>query len=223
MEEVKKFHCNTCGRTNNHIAKARHTKYEYDDFESGVANQDALLEESEYTFWICLGCDSASLEEKYTCAGMNDGGEQIYVSEFFPQRSFDERRPKSFIHINQDLANLYDDIIKAFHADLRVPTAMSIRALLEGICIDQGITDDIAWKFQVKLQKLNDIVGMPDSVVDGLSKIKFIGDGAAHRLIEPNREVISLAIDLLEALMLHLYDAKFELVSKSTKMCQIKP
>ena len=99
---------------------------------------------------------------------------------------------------------------------------MSIRSLLEGICINQGITDDIYWKFQTKLKKLNDIVGMPDSVVDGLLKIKFIGDGAAHRLATPNREVISLAIDLLEALMLHLYDAKFELANKSAKMSQVK-
>lgn len=222
MKEYKKFHCNTCGRTNNHIAKARHTKFEYDDLGSGIADKTALLEESEYTFWVCCGCDSASLEEKYTHAGLNDGYEQIYLSNFWPQRSFNERRPKSFIHINQDLASLYNDIIKAFHADLGVPTAMSIRSLLEGICIDQGITDNIAWKFDLKLQKLNVIVGMSNSIVDGLLKIKFIGDGAAHRLVAPNREVISLAIDLLEALMLHLYDAKFELTCKSTKISKVK-
>ncbi|TOC17036.1 DUF4145 domain-containing protein, partial [Vibrio parahaemolyticus] len=88
----------------------------------------------------------------------------------------------------------------------------------EAICIDQGITDDIAWKFHIKIEKLNDIVGMPKSITEGLLTLKFMGDSAAHKLISPQRKDLSLAIDLLEALMLHLYEAKFDLESKSTQM-----
>ncbi|HFQ4970556.1 TPA: DUF4145 domain-containing protein, partial [Vibrio vulnificus] len=218
MCEIKKIHCNSCNRTTNHTAKSSHTKIVYFDEDDGCVDESSPLEESEYTFWVCMGCDSACLEDKYTCAGMNDGFEQVYVSTFYPEHTFSHRNPKSFCYIKDELRDLYRDIVTSFRYDLAIPTATAIRTLLEAICIDQGITDDIAWKFHIKIEKLNDIVGMPKSITEGLLTLKFMGDSAAHKLISPQRKDLSLAIDLLEALMLHLYEAKFDLESKSTQM-----
>ncbi|MCE3221800.1 DUF4145 domain-containing protein [Vibrio diabolicus] len=220
MDEIKKIHCNTCCRTTNHVAKSKHTKMVYFDLEDGFVDESSPLEESEYTFWICMGCDSACLEDKYTCAGMNDGHDQVYISTFYPEHTFSYREPKSFLHISTELDNLYRDIITSYRHDLAIPTAMAIRTLLEAICIEQGISDDIAWKFHIKIEKLNKIIGMPQSITEGLLALKFMGDSAAHKLISPQMKDLSLAIDLLEALLLHLYEARFDLQSKATQMHQ---
>jgi hypothetical protein len=45
--------------------------------------------------------------------------------------------------------------------------------------------------------------------------LKFIGDDAAHRLMPPSKSQLRLSIDLLEALLTHLYEAKYDLEKKA--------
>jgi hypothetical protein len=92
---------------------------------------------------------------------------------------------------------------------------MSIRALLEGICVHEGITDEVVWKFEAKIDRLHTDNKIPESITEGLKSLKFIGDDAAHRLTSPSKHMLSVAIDLLEALLTHLYEAKFELHNKA--------
>ncbi|WP_146145656.1 DUF4145 domain-containing protein [Photobacterium damselae] len=168
---------------------------------------------------FCSGCDTACLEERYTHSGMYDANnDKIYGSIFSPERNLNIRKPKRFLHINAKLNSVYNDIIKAFQVSLGIPTAMSIRSLLEAVCIDQGISDQQVWKFDKKIEKLQEVAGIPESIIEGLKSIKFIGDDAAHRLISPDKATLAFALDLLEALLVHLYEAKFELHLKAEQM-----
>ncbi|WP_406734147.1 DUF4145 domain-containing protein [Vibrio scophthalmi] len=213
---INKIHCNTCGLQTNHKLISSHNRsfYEEDDHEGNTYITD--FDEWKYNFWVCLGCDTGLLEVKHTCMGMQSyEGDKIYDVSYFPSRKNISRLPKHFRHIDSKLNSVYNEIIQCFQLGLGVATAMSIRALLEGICIHEGITDQVAWKFEVKIDKLHTISGIPESITDGLKNLKFIGDDAAHRLVSPNRQVLSLAIDLLEALLTHVYEAKFELHNKA--------
>ncbi|AXY01233.1 hypothetical protein D1115_08565 [Vibrio alfacsensis] len=64
----------------------------------------------------------------------------------------ESKKTKNFLHIKPEINSVYKEVVKAFQVGLGVPTAMSIRSLLEAICIDQGITDKVAWKFEVKIE-----------------------------------------------------------------------
>nr|WP_268991198.1 DUF4145 domain-containing protein [Vibrio cholerae] len=148
----------------------------------------------------------------------DENGDKIYGSTFYPERGWNQRKPKDFLHIKPEINSVYKEVVKAFQVGLGVPTAMSIRSLLEAICIDQGITDKVAWKFEVKIEKLQEVAGIPSSITDGLKSLKFIGDDAAHRLVSPGKPILSSALDLIEALLTHLYEAKFDLHVKAENM-----
>jgi len=216
LVKIKKIHCNTCGLDTNHELITTHERKHFEEDYRDGEKYLAWYEEWKYGFWVCRGCDTASLEEKYHCSGMYDqNGDDIYDVSYQPTRKNLNRVPKKFQHIDSKLNSVYLEIIQAYQQGLGVATAMSIRALLEGICVNEGIDDSTAWKFEVKIEKLQTVSSIPESITDGLKNLKFIGDDAAHRLISPDKYTLSLAIDLLEALLTHLYEAKFELHKKA--------
>jgi hypothetical protein len=210
VSELKKIHCNTCKRETNHELLATHNcDYDYED--------GGWYEKTRYGFWVCKGCDTASLEDRYTHSGMHDyDGNEIYDFTYFPERNSSYLHiAKKFVHINKKLNAVYLEIIKAHNQGLEIISAIGIRALLEGICVEEGIDDNIAYGLNKKIKKLQEKNNIPENIIDGLNSLKFIGDSAAHRLDSSNNNSIMLSIDLLEALLIHLYEAKFELQRKA--------
>ena len=217
MPEIKKIHCNTCNYETKHELIASHDR-SYCEVEEHYGRQFAGWHEDWiYRFFVCRGCDTGIIEEKYTCAGMHDyDGNEIYSYEYFPERRNDgKREPKRFSHIDKKLNDAYKEIIKSYQHGLKIVTAMGVRALLEGICIIEGVDDTKAWGLNKKIEELQTSSNIPDSIVEGLKGIKFIGDNAAHRLNTSDKSSIGLAIDLLEVLLTHLYEAKFDLQHKA--------
>ena len=87
--------------------------------------------------------------------------------------------------------------------------------MLEGICVIEGIDDKVAWGLARKIEKLKELPNIPASIIDGLNGLKFIGDDAAHRLNATDKHTLSLSIDLVESLLIHLYEARIDLVRKA--------
>jgi hypothetical protein len=100
---------------------------------------------------------------------------------------------------------------------------MGLRALLEGICIDRGITDAEAWGLETKLEKLKEDEHLPSNIVECLFSFKFIGDSAAHRLEAPAQEELKLAIEVMEDLLKFMYEVEYELSSKARKLADMRP
>ncbi len=217
MTEIKKIFCNTCRYETKHEVKSTHECSYREVIEDRGREFLGYCEDYEYRFLICRGCDTATLEEKWTCSGMNDNdGNDIYTYEHSPKRkNLGVRESKRFVHIDKKLNETYKEIIIAHQQGLGIVTSMGIRALLEGICVIEGVDDKQAWGLGKKIEALKDSANIPDSIVDGLKGIKFIGDDAAHRLNATDKNSIRLSIDLLEALLTHLYEAKFELQQKA--------
>ncbi|MBL3619711.1 MAG: DUF4145 domain-containing protein [gamma proteobacterium endosymbiont of Lamellibrachia anaximandri] len=217
MSEIKKIHCNTCNHETNHVLLATHDK-DYHEVEEHQGQKHLLWYENYvYGFWVCRGCDTALLEEKYTCSGMYDNnGDEVYSYTHLPERKNKAPRvAKKYVHINKKLNSAYLEVIKAHNQGLKIVSAIGVRALLEGICVEEGIDDKAAYGLSGKIKKLQSVSNIPESIIDGLNGLKFIGDDAAHRLNESNKRTILLSIDLLEALLTHLYEAKFDLQKKA--------
>ena len=218
----KKIHCNSCNQETNHryIAESNKRYYEVENHDG----QDHLVyqETIDYEFWSCLGCDTALIEEKFNCSGMQDyNGEDVYEYQYYPPRSnVLKREPKKFIHIEKNLKSTYEEIIQTSNLNLQIVSAMGIRALLEGICIQEGIDDIKAYHLNGKIDKLKDESNIPDGIIEGLQSLKFIGDDATHKLTSTSKHNISIAIDLLEALLINLYEAKFDLAQKAERVCK---
>jgi hypothetical protein len=212
-----KIYCNTCKGETNHDIKSTHDQSYHEEYEDHGQKFLGYYEETKYRFLVCRGCDTATLEEKWTNAGMHDhNGNQIYSYYYHPKRkNLGERENKRFHHVDKKLDETYKEIITAFQQGLGIVTAMGVRALLEGICVLEGIDDKKAWGLAKKIEKLKDSSNIPDSIIDGLKGIKFIGDDAAHRLTTCDKQSLSSAIDLLESLMIHMYETKIDLERKA--------
>ena len=220
--KTKKIHCNSCNQETNHkyIAESNKSYYEVED--DGHREHLVYQETTDYEFWSCLGCDTALLEEKFNCSGMCDyNGEDFYQYQYYPPRSnVLKREPKKFMHIDKNLKSTYEEIIQTSNLSLQIVSAMGIRALLEGICIKEGIDESKAYTLNGKIDKLKEESSIPEGIIQGLKSLKFIGDDAAHRLTTTSKHNISIAIDLLEALLINLYEAKFDLAQKAERVCK---
>jgi hypothetical protein len=209
----QKRYCNTCKYTTNHFLNSKHIRLYWEVENEGTPEEFPLWrEEWEYRFWVCMGCDTAMLEEAYNGPGYTDNnGKEFYEYTTFPRRSSTEWVPKRFASIDKNLSEIYKEIIAAYNSGLTISCAIGLRALLEGICVSKGITDEVSRGLEDKLRKLKTEKHLPENIVDGLHSFKFMGDNAAHRLVSPIKSELHLAIQIMEDLLNFLYEINYRL------------
>ncbi|ENM3829461.1 DUF4145 domain-containing protein [Vibrio cholerae] len=214
---IKKIYCNICKHDTNHEMKGSHDGQYMEEENCDGQSIVYWFEEWTYSLWACRGCDSAVMEYKSTYPGMSDSqGNTLYDYRYHPPRITNKHREtKRFRHIDQKLNDTYRQLISAFNQDLNIVVAIGIRALIEGICVQEGIGDDLAFNLGKKLSLLEKRGHIPSSIIQGLKSVKVFGDDAAHRLASADKANLSLAIDLVEALLTQLYEAKFELEKRA--------
>jgi len=225
MGSIKKIYCNTCRSDTNHEVIATHQRH-YDEIEGEhtLYPQRVFWEEWRYRVWVCRGCDTTALEEAYTCDGMHhpDKDEYVYDSTYYPQRERFALRKRHFRHLDSKLQAVYTEVIATFNADAKIACAMCLRALLEGVCINKGITDKVAWGLEKKLRKIEEGNHLPHNIVASLLSFKFIGDDAAHKLLSATRKELEASIEVMGDLLNFLYEVEYELVSKAQKLSSLR-
>jgi hypothetical protein len=218
-----KIYCNSCGRETNHDVKSTHEQSYEEIYDNCGQKFLSYYENTQYGFLVCRGCDTATLEEQWTCSGMYENEEQVYAYDYHPKRkNLGGRQAKRFHHVDKKLDDTYKEIITAFQQGLAIVTAMGVRALLEGVCVLEGIDDQVTRSLAKKIEKLKEVSNMPNGIIDGLNSLKFIGDDAAHRLSVADKDTLSLSIDLLESLLNHMYEARGELERKAEMIKKIR-
>src|SRR6266496_6797785 len=117
---IKKLYCNTCkGETNHEVLATHQRRHDEIEGENTLYPQRVYWEEWENRFWVCRGCDTATLEEAYTCDGMYhpDKEEYVYDSTYYPQRERFVWPRKRFRHLDQKLETIYTEAIATLNAD----------------------------------------------------------------------------------------------------------
>ncbi len=219
------MYCNSCKGETRHEVLATHTRrYDYIENEDTPYPQLVFWEEWEYWFLACRGCDTSIQQVVYTHEGMfdPDQGNQILDISYYPRREKEVLQRKRFRHLDPKLESIYEEAIATFNADARFACGMCLRALLEGICVNKGITDDVAWGLEGKLKKLEEGNHLPPNIVEYLLSFKFIGDDAAHRLEAASRTELESAIGVMDDLLNFLYEVEYELLSKAQKLAKLR-
>ncbi len=205
---VKKIYCKTCKGRTHHELKAIHKRnYQEVEGENTPFPQLVYWEDFEYGFWICKGCDTASLEEKYTNIGMYDknGDEYFWEETLYPKRDRVDLPIKYFRQLPKKLDKIYGETLQAQNNELPILASIGIRALLEGICADKDIKGG---NLKTKIENLSSI--LPKNIVTNLHTIRFLGNDAAHELAAPRRSEIILAIEICEDLLNFLYELDYK-------------
>ncbi len=200
--EKKQIYCNRCKNETNHLNKGEHSRM-YTEEEQG---QLIYWEEHIDRFWICAGCEQGTLEKKHTVIGDNDAnGNQIYESTFYPDRKYQHVLRKSFIKIPNKLNILYKETVDAYNNKLSILCAAGLRALIEGICVDKGISGR---NLECKIDSLTSI--LPENIVKNLHNFRFMGNEALHELNPPENRDLILAIEVSEDLMNFIYELDYK-------------
>jgi hypothetical protein len=174
-----------------------------------------------YNLWVCQGCGTATLQEACTAKSfVGDEGFQVaWTYDFHPTKLKEGWREKSF-SMPPKLWLTYHEVVESFNAGLAILCSIGLRALLEGICVDKGITDEVAWGLEGKISKLGEYGHVPDSTAQSLKSFKFIGDSAAHRLEVPDLEDLRLAVEVIEELLTFLYSLDYKAQGLFTRIQQ---
>lgn len=201
--------CNTCKTTTNHVCEAQHYRENVDEDDHG---QVCWADTTGYRFWICAGCEAATLEKYYNDISFGDNPDDI---TYIPERASLHVGTKQFRQLPKKLTAIYLETLHAYNNKLSVLCAIGIRALLEGICADKNVQGK---DLKQKIENLVN-VPLPSNIVENLHSLRFLGNEAAHELSSPTSEELKLAIEISEDLLNYLYelDYKARLLAKKYK------
>jgi hypothetical protein len=209
-EQNKLIFCNRCGNETNHQCVTKH----YRDYPNYTDGQLAFVERLGYRFWICLGCESGTLEEYYILDSSSDEDENKKMEEitYFPERAQFHVKEKIFNQLPKKLGAIYRETLRAFNNNLEILCALGVRGLLEGICADKGIT---GVTLAVRIDNMVRI--LPQNIITNLHSIRFIGNEAAHELASPPKEELKIAIEICEDILNFLYEFDYKARQLSMK------
>ncbi|TKJ33881.1 MAG: hypothetical protein CEE38_19860 [Planctomycetes bacterium B3_Pla] len=199
----KNIFCNRCRNETNHILKAEHYR-DYPDYNPD--GSIAFVERLGNRFWVCAGCDKGTLEEFYIFDVTIDDNIATSSEEYFPERTKLHVEDKKFKQLPDKLTIIYRETLRAYNNSLSVLCALGIRALLEGICADKGITGS---NLKTRIDNMVSIP-LPQNIVINLHSLRFIGNEAAHELSKPTKEELRLAIEICEDLLNYLYELDYK-------------
>jgi len=205
--DIRKIYCNNCKCETNHELKFTHSKRHQEVTDEDTPFPSLVFEEEyQYRLWVCCGCGTATLEEAYTNIGMIDrDGNKIWELTLYPRRRISEWPAKHFRHLGEKLASIYREVIESFNSDLGILCAVGLRALLEGVCADKGVTGK---NLEQKIDGLD--VHLPANIAKSLHTFRFMGNEAVHELQAPEREELQLAIEVMEDLLNFLYELEYK-------------
>lgn len=191
-----KIFCHQCGKKTNYtiIAKKQIGSAKDDDYHWG---------ETHY-FGQCAGCDAFLYAvESWSEDDWNpQTGETESTWKTYP-RGVSERQPISDEYdLPPKVRTIYREVIGAMNSQLSVLAGIGLRALIESICRDQGITE-------VNLEKL--ITGLATKGVlskaqaDILHTHRFLGNVAAHEITSASPRELVAALEIAENVLRTIY------------------
>ncbi len=167
----------------------------------------------------CQGCNSISFRQVRNCSEYDNDTVFLY-----PHRSKTTKPIKDYFHVPRDLQLIYSETIECFNHDNSYLCAAGLRAIVEGVCADQKITDgpeltstgDQVKKNGKPLRKnalYHKIIGLVEKGIltkEQANILHFhrnLGNDALHELQRPSAKELSLAIDVLENVLDVLYES----------------
>lgn len=209
--EIWKIYCNTCNTETNHELRDKSVCQIVTDYDPDTNYRSPLgWEDYEYRFWVCRGCDSAVMQELYIPVHTEEYAE----SEFYPIRKTVSRQVKHYWKLDRKLSVIYKEVVHSYNNQLTTLCAMGLRALLEGVCVNLGVTDEIARGPEEKIGVLEENKLIPVHLLDSLLSFKFIGDQAAHKLHPGDLQEMNVAIEIMEDILNYIYEFEYKITMR---------
>jgi hypothetical protein len=194
--EQEQIYCNYCAAETRHLSVSSR-KYHRRETQLRSA------EWGEYVLWACAGCDTCTMDERYSSDAMIDHfeNEDAEESRYLPERNQGNRQLRHFPHLPHKLGRIYFEVVRSYNERLPVLCAVGLRLLLEGICADKQLNGTNLLAKISEMKKL-----MPGNIADNLHFLRIVGNKAAHELEAPQQREVEQAIEVLEDVLNFLYE-----------------
>lgn len=211
--------CNSCGQSTWHLFLFKESVHH----QLNTSEDEAPIYVSEkWEVFQCMGCDEITIRKETEYPW----DENEYF-EFFPERTSAHHRQKNYQKLPDNLQGLYSEVVNAFNRNTLVLCAAGVRALLEGLCENKGITEGnneqgkVTKNLEGKINGLTSIV--PAGIVKNLHGLRFLGNQALHNLETPSKDDLELALTVIEDIFNIVYDLNYKSQLLYEKVTRPKP
>lgn len=196
-KEMRKVFCRNCKRATNHKILLRNEKRE------STVNDEIWTINTFYTLQ-CQGCETICLLEEYIFSeDYNPETGDLDVSTYIYPSPFENKSAIEDIHyLPKIVSKIYKECISAFNRKLPILTSIGMRATVEAICKDKQINSG---NLEQKIDKLADMGLMTRQEAELLHLNRYMGNAAAHELLEPLQDELTTGLDIIEATLRNAY------------------
>lgn len=248
MKNPTKSYCSHCERVTNqdtvHDTVDEHTPADTPEMEdAGVDYWGA-----HYQIVRCKGCDGYGFRRVVECSDNWDpetGEVELSVTPFpgpEPRREKretpgDRWRRRWLPNAPTRVRRIYNETVDAYNANLLTLAAAGLRATVEAICMDKGVTGGTVIRTnadgtQSSNQRTNlegKIAGLAEAHhltaphAEVLHQHRFMGNEAVHELQAPTQPDIEIALDVVEHTLDNLYELKHKMQQLIASRAARKP
>jgi Domain of unknown function (DUF4145) len=217
--------CQTCKNRTKHKVITSLNQVGSED----MGYDDVYHWESDYEIIQCLGCESISFRSENSNSEDVDYHDGPYIIEkIYPKRNNETWNIKNFYNVPPNLTRIYRETIDCYNSDCLTLCGAGTRALVEGLCIENGILDGIieytkadgtketkkSDNLQGKINGLSQQGKLTKQNADILHEHRFLGNNSIHELSMPSKEELSLAIEIIE----NVFDTLYEIPEKAMQL-----
>jgi hypothetical protein len=215
-EILMKSYCSNCNKETNHNVISEYP-VSYDDEETGIRGTDT------YQIVKCNGCDSISFRQESFCSEDVDPytGQAIPTINLYLKVSKNDLHTKQISGIPTKIRRIYRETIDNYNNENFTLCAVGLRAIIEGICAEKGISDGPVTDAKTgNTSRKNTLQGKIGGLFEKslltkqhaniLHEHRFLGNEAAHELDMPSREELKLAIDIIEHTLQNIYELQYK-------------
>jgi hypothetical protein len=196
-EKSVRVFCNSCNAQTKHSIVA----------EKYVSGFD---KENEVNWWIkfqiveCNGCENVTFRCLSSSSEDFDPitGEEIIHERIYPEKVTGRSPVTEIDMFPSKTRKIYIETIKALNSNLLILSAIGLRALIESICLEQGVSGK---NLEDKIEALAKNGLLSEKQAKILHTHRFLGNIAAHQIEAPNPKEIIAALEIAEILLKTIY------------------
>lgn len=191
-----KIFCHQCGKHTNHTVIAKE--------QVGPGDHDGYVWGETHHFAKCAGCDAFTYAiESWSEEDWNPHTGQMDSTWKTYPRGATERKPISDAEeLPSKVRQIYKEVIGSMNAQLPVLSGIGLRALIEAICREQGISGS-------NLEKLIDGLATKGVLSAAQAAIlhahRFLGNVAAHEIVSAQPRELVAALEIAENVLRTIY------------------
>lgn len=176
----------------------------------------------------CQGCETVSFRHASWFSEAQDYDDDGTTERVYPRRNKDALSARPYHNVPSNLRRIYTELIDCFNNDSSTLCAAGLRALVEGICAQQGIIDGPVEapakgggtqivrrdNLEGRIAGLQEKGLLTQPSAQTLHEHRYLGNSAVHELARPSADELKLAIEIVE----HVLEQLYELPEKAAEL-----